>query len=151
MDSLYTFRSSRVHVETTLFYFFCVKSWYIWGPERLWRRFQLYVNWSAKWGIFNLCADRCLSFAVYFVWRASEWKSTLAMWLQLCNFDKMTTLKLFWLPDVVTLWLFSLKTQITLLMLDFWQIYLNFCQNVTPGPLLFLCIFLGSGVTLDFI
>lgn len=37
-------------------------------------------------------------------------------------------------------------TQITLLMLDFWQIYLNFCQNATPGPLLFMCIFLGSGL-----
>lgn len=56
----------------------------------------------------------------------------------------MATVKVFWLPDAVTLSDCSLKTQIALLMLEFLWIYLNFCQrliNVTTGPLLFICVF----------
>lgn len=41
------------------------------------------------------------------------------MWLQHCNFDKMAAVKVFWLPDAVTLPDFSLKPQIALLMLEY--------------------------------
>ena len=155
MDGLSSFRSSRVHVETTSdfgrsFYFFCIKPWYMWGPERLWRLYQVYVDWGAKWGIFNSCADRCMSFAVYFVWRASEWKSTLEMWLQLCNFDKMTTLKVFWIPDVVTLWIFSQDPNNSV-DVGFLADLFKLLSECDPWPTAFYVYFSWFWVTREFI
>lgn len=42
-----------------------------------------------------MCAVICLSSAVYFVWSALKWESTVEMWLQHCNFDKMARVKVF--------------------------------------------------------
>lgn len=45
------------------------------------------------------------------------------MWPQPCNFDKMDTVKAFWLRKVVTLYKCSLEIQVALLMQD---VFLSF-------------------------